>query len=208
MAFNKFFAAQVRKPSGLFGRFVAARFFNRANVQIHAYALDHLNVQPGETVLDVGFGGGYALEKIAAIVADGRVVGVDISPEMVERARRRFAALIEAGTIQIEEADAAALPFEDATFDKVLTVNTLFFFPAPVACLREMRRVLKPDGRLVVAFRSREKMQGFGFTQHGFTLYAPDDARRVLEEAGFTTCRIDHRDQEATLDSVLAVAEG
>ena len=64
----KFFAAQVRKPSGLIGRFVAPRFFNRANAQIHAYAFEHLDVQPGETVLDVGFGGGLALA--AAIGVD------------------------------------------------------------------------------------------------------------------------------------------
>ncbi len=207
MALNKFIAAQLRRPSGFFGRFVGPRFFNRANAQIHAYALEHLDVQPGETVLDVGFGGGLALEQIAMLVDGGRVVGVDLSPEMVRQARRRFASLIEAGTLQIEEADAAALPFDAETFDKALTVNTIFFFPDPVACLREIRRVLKPGGWLVVGFRSREKMQGFGFTKHGFTLYAPDDGRRLLGEAGFKNCRIDHRDREETLDSVLAIAE-
>lgn len=206
MPLFKFLAAQARKPSGLIGRLLMGRLFNWSNDEINTHTVEALDVQRTDQVLDVGFGGGRALEQMVSSVDGGRIVGVDLSDTMVEQARQRFQASIQSGTLEVLQADVMDLPLESDTFDKACTVNTIYFWPDPAACLREIRRVMKDGGRLVVAFRSRDKMENLPIAQHGFTLYAPDEVRALLEQAGFHDAHIDHRNQDEKLDSVLAVA--
>lgn len=108
-------------------------------------SLDLLALSTGEELLVEGCGTGLDLP----LIPDGvRVTGFDLSPRMVERARRRAAALsLEA---RLEVADAARLPYPDASFDAVLLHLILAIVPDPVACLRETARVLCPGGRVAV----------------------------------------------------------
>ena len=97
---------------------------------------------PVEAALDVGTGTGAAALAIAARFPDARVVGVDIAPEMVERARRKTG---DRGNVSFEVGDASALPYGDASFDLVTAANMIPFFD-------ELARVVRPGGTLVVAF--------------------------------------------------------
>ncbi len=100
----------------------------------------------GLRLLDVGCGdGAYA---IAAAQLGARVHGIDTSPQMIEAARRR--AVEQGAQIDLRVADAAALPFEDGSFDVVLAVTVLCFVPDTEAALGEIARVLAPGGRLVL----------------------------------------------------------
>ena len=109
--------------------------------------LGHIALQPGEQVLDVACGTGVLARQAAPFLgADGFVAGVDLNPGMLEVAHRRLSA---AGLEPVlRQGDAAALPFADASFDVVLCQQGLQFFPEPLSALREMHRVLRPDGRL------------------------------------------------------------
>jgi ubiquinone/menaquinone biosynthesis C-methylase UbiE len=98
-------------------------------------------------VLDLACGTGTLAARLDGSVPDLRLVGVDLSPAMVERARQKL------GTrpaLRFERADAHALPFDDASFDAVLCANTFHYFSAPETVLAEVRRVLRADGRLVL----------------------------------------------------------
>jgi len=107
-------------------------------------------VEPGDTVLDVGCGTGtLAIAAKARVGAAGAVHGVDAAPEMIERARRKAA---KAGfAVTFQPAIVEALPFHDAHFDVVLSTLMLHHLPRPARqqCAREMRRVLKPGGRVL-----------------------------------------------------------
>jgi ubiquinone/menaquinone biosynthesis C-methylase UbiE len=98
------------------------------------HTLARANIAPGEMVLDVGCGTG-ALRRVSGI----DMIGVDLSPAMLAHATGARAA-----------ADVAALPFSDDTFDVVVTVSSLHYWPEPERALAEMRRVIKPTGRLVL----------------------------------------------------------
>ena len=102
-------------------------------------------LQPGGSALDVACGSGKLTAVLASVAGgDGRVVGMDFSPQMLEVARREHPA------IEFVEGDALKLPFEDASFDASTIAFGLRNLADPVRGLREMLRVVKPGGRAVV----------------------------------------------------------
>ena len=115
--------------------------------------VEALAVRPGEKVVEVGFGTGNEVIDLAELVGPaGRVAGIDISPGMLAVAQRKLAARPVAAAIDLRVGDARQLPFEDGAFDAAYSSFTLELFPAediPVV-LAEVRRVLRPGGRLAV----------------------------------------------------------
>jgi ubiquinone/menaquinone biosynthesis C-methylase UbiE len=138
--------------------------------------VDRAALRPGERVLDVACGTG-AVARVAAerVGVTGRVTALDINPGMLAVARLLPPAL--GAAIEWHEASVLALPFSDAAFDGVLCQLGLQFFPDRTAALREMRRVLVPDGRLAVSV--------FGPIEHGPATHALANAldRHVGPEA-------------------------
>ena len=121
-------------------------------------ALEQLNIKSGETVLEIGFGTGHCLKEIAKSVGKtGMVYGVDISSGMLEVTKKRLekAGLID--RVELYCGDAAKMPFDDHKFDAVFTSFTLELFDTPEIpmILNEIKRVLKPEGRLGVVSMSR-----------------------------------------------------
>jgi arsenite methyltransferase len=107
-------------------------------------------LRPGERVMDVGCGAGIdSLIAAKKIAPDGRVIGVDMTPSMLEKARR---AAEEAGlkSVEFREGYAEALPVEDGWADVVISNGVLNLMPDKAAALQEMSRVLKPGGRLQI----------------------------------------------------------
>jgi ubiquinone/menaquinone biosynthesis C-methylase UbiE len=185
-----FIAGQLRKPSGLFGRLVVARILNRANAAMNVRTVELLDLAPGDQVLEVGFGGGDLIGRMSLLVTQGRITGVDFSPEMVATCTKRFGGLVRAGRLELRCANVDALPYTDDAFTKSCTVNTIYFWPDPDAALGELRRTLRTGGRLVVCFNPKATAQKLSYTRHGFTLYEPDQVRRLLENARFRDVRM------------------
>ena len=131
-----------------------------------AWVLDLLEINPSDSVLEVGSGPGVGLELAAARAHEGRVVGVDLSETMLEMAHRRNRPLIEAGRVQLRLGSAEKLPFDDATFDKAMTMNSLHLWPDPIAGLREVRRTLRTGGRIAVAITRFSYASPDKFEQH------------------------------------------
>ena len=113
-----------------------------------AQVLARLALHPGEDVLDVGSGPGYlAVEMAAAVGPAGSVLAVDPSTAMNAMARRRTAGLAQ---VRVVEGDALALPCPDASIDVAVSTQVYEYVPDVPAALAELRRVLRPGGRVVV----------------------------------------------------------
>lgn len=197
----------MRKPSGWFGSVVLSRLLNRMNVAVVESTLSRLGFEPQHHLLEIGFGGGAALALVSKRLTTGVITGVDFSPEMVREAERRFRREIAKGCIRVQLADIVALPFASATFDRVFTINTIYFWPDTAQGFAEIRRVLKPGGLAVIALRSRENMERVSFTQHGFRLFSPSEVPALMQQAGFTNVKLTHERQGTRFDEVLVSAE-
>lgn len=124
------------------------RYRTRDMVRRRALVRDALGARPGDRILDVGCGPGFAIaELVDQVGSTGSIVGVDRSPQMLATAARRCAAF---PNVTLHEADVAALPLDDAAFDRALCVQVLEFVPDVAAALGELHRVVRPGGRVVV----------------------------------------------------------
>jgi arsenite methyltransferase len=141
---------QLGRPHGLVGR-VVAMMLNRGNRWAVASAVDLSAATRGEAAADIGFGGGVGLSLLLNRVGDSGVVhGVDISADMLARARSGYSAAVRAGRLVLTEGSLTDLPLDDSSLDVAITVNTLYFVADLHRAFTEVFRVLRPGGRLVV----------------------------------------------------------
>lgn len=175
-------AAQLRCPSGEKGIAVAHNM-DFTNANIITYAIDSLNLENNDKVLEIGPGNGNHVWKILDKASGIYYQGVDISETMVVEAEK-----INEGAANVffRLTDGETLPFDNDRFNKIFTTNTIYFWANPDAYLDEINRVLKQDGLLSIGFIPKRIMQHIPFTQHGFTLYEENDVKELLENAGFT----------------------
>lgn len=203
-----FLAKQLRRPSGPFGRWVMTRALNDGNAELIEATLRALALRPSERFLDVGFGGGRAIEQ-AAQQTSGALWGVDFSPDVVASGFRRMARLVGEGRLNLLHADVADLPLRDGCIEVVCTTNTIYFWPDLTAALRELRRVLSPGGRIAFGYTGREKMQRFDtITRHGFRMFMPDELEAALHEAGFRAARSEPLAGKVTVGDFVTTAVG
>ncbi|MEV0249815.1 methyltransferase domain-containing protein [Nocardia sp. NPDC050712] len=180
-------AGQLGNPHGVLGKGVAL-VLNRGNRGLIEAAA---GAATGATVADIGFGGGVGLELLLARpAADGVVHGVEISPDMLARARARFARAIEAGRLRLDAGSLTALPFTDDSLDAAITVNTIYFLPDLDAACAELARVVRPGGKLVIGIGDPDAMTKMPFTAYGFTLRPVAEVSAALERAG---CTVTHQ---------------
>jgi ubiquinone/menaquinone biosynthesis C-methylase UbiE len=140
---------QCQKPRGWLGRFVLSSM-NRRHSKVTDWGLREVAVGASDVILDVGCGGGRTLAKLAASAPAGRLHGIDHSGASVETARKVNRDAIARGHIAIDEGSVQALPFADRTFDLVTAIETHFWWHDIAGGMREVFRVLKPGGRVVI----------------------------------------------------------
>ncbi len=147
-------------------------------------ALENLALGPHDRVLEVGFGGGYLIGRMSKVISNGLIAGVDISPAMVAFCERRYRRLVQVGTLDVKCARAEALPFASAHFDKVCSVNSIFYWQDARQAFSEFARVLADGGRLVTCFTCRQSIESKSFSNH-VALYDMREVQRMMESAGF-----------------------
>jgi ubiquinone/menaquinone biosynthesis C-methylase UbiE len=188
---NNFIARQSACPSGLFGHFVA-RVMSVETARDNEITLNHLELTPTDSVLEVGFGHGRTLAHVAERVSEGFVAGVDISPGMLRMAARHNRRSLHAGKMELAQTDASQAPFSDGRFDKVYSVHTLYFWSNPAVQFREIWRVLKGGGRFVLCFRYDEEATK-QFPTPIYTFYDVQAVLKMLAEAGFDHLQTDRQ---------------
>lgn len=180
---SRFVARQLSRPSGVAG-WLTRVLMNRGNAGLNSFALEQLALASDDHVLEVGFGGGVLLPRL--LDAAGFVCGVDRSPDVVGAAQRRFAGAIRAGRAKFKVGSVEGLPLQDASFDKALSVHTVYFWSSLSIGSAELARILRPGGRVVLGFLPKAHMDLMKMPPDIFTPRTPDDVLGALEQAGFS----------------------
>ena len=186
------------KPHGSAGFEMLTRM-NDSHYAVTGWALEHFSFTGSERVLDIGCGGGATLHRIAEKITTGHLTGADYSPVSVELSTRNNQEYVNSGKMNITEASVESLPFNDNSFDRIITVESFYFWPDHQENLREVYRVLDKDGVFLIvadvygdAELSEESMEGI----RKYSLYNPTRAefRKLLENAGFINVKIHTRE--------------
>jgi arsenite methyltransferase len=181
---------RFEEPRGLLGR-LAARLMARMGRPFTALATEKLELSPSDQVLEIGFAHGDLSARIARVTREGAVAGVDPSADMVAFAAKRHRALVRSGRLSFREGTVSKIPFEDAHFDRAVGLNTVYFWPDVPSDLAEIRRVMKPGGRLLIGFRvARPKDSNEPYVARNGGASRPskrtiEQLRSECEQAGF-----------------------
>jgi len=171
---------------------------NKRHSAVTDWGLTHVSIGRQETVLDLGCGGGRTVDKLAAAATEGRVYGIDFSEESVAASKRTNARWIEMGQVEIRHGAVSQLPFADGMFDLATAVETHFWWPDLPGDMREVFRVVKPGGRLILiaeVYKGANSRMSRMLEQHGpkmgLKLLTVEEHRELLANAGFADVQVD-----------------
>jgi ubiquinone/menaquinone biosynthesis C-methylase UbiE len=187
---QKFIDGQYRQPSGLVGRWIGGRMAQQQHPE-NLWTVNLLDVQPTDHILEVGFGPGIAIREVSRRAR--YTAGVDFSRAMLAAASKRNAAAVGDGKVDLRLGDAAQLPFDNASFDKAFSIHSIYFWRYPLLVLGEIRRVLKPHGRLVLTVLPKDLWNSDDPDDAGTpdcTPYSGAELKTMLTQIGFTELTI------------------
>ena len=200
----RFISRQLSHPSGLLGK--AIRWLmNRSNAKMNEFAVQQLELSSSDRVLEIGFGGGVTLPTI--INGAAFVGGIDHSKDVIEWAKFQYSSDVATGHADFRVGAVEAIPFGTAEFEKVCTVNTLYFWRSLDKGLEEIRRVLSPGDRVVIGFLPKEWMDRLGYPSDIFTSRTSDEVITTLTRTGFNQVRV-ARPEPMTRWNVIVATRG
>jgi ubiquinone/menaquinone biosynthesis C-methylase UbiE len=168
------------RPQGALGR-LGGIIMARTNEECGAWVTELLEIGPAESVLEVGFGPGVVIQRLSNLAR--RVAGIDPSKEMVQQARARNAEAVHSDRVDLRHGFVESLPFDSNTFDKVIAINSMQVWRDTGAGLREIRRVMRPGGRIGLGFTRHSGQPNQGLTER-------------LMAAGFTEAHVVGKDKD------------
>lgn len=182
-------AAQLRQPSGEKGLMIGD-MMNTTNIKMSLQSIDKLHLKNNDAVLELGHGKCGHLDYLMNKAENLSYRGLEISELMHREAQKQNAERIEKKQALFSLFDGNNIPFPDNTFNRVFTVNTVYFWRAPLEYLTEIYRVLATGGILNITFAHKEFMQQLPFTQFGFTLYHTGDVQNLISKTPFSKTEI------------------
>jgi ubiquinone/menaquinone biosynthesis C-methylase UbiE len=174
---------------------------NRGHSDLTDWGLAHVSIKESDTILDVGCGGGRTVSKLTARASQGKVCGIDYSPESVAASGKTNARWIAMGRVEIRQGSVSQLPFPDGAFDLVTAVETMYFWPDLDADMREVFRVLKPGGSFILiaeVYKGGRKMaEKLSEKYIGMKILSVEEHRELFTRTGYAEIQvIEEREKE------------
>ena len=192
-----FIARQAANPTGIIGKLIG-RIMAHETTALNEQAVRLLALRASDRVLEIGFGHGRTVKRIASAVTQGHVAGLDVSQTMTRLAIRRNRRAVTDGRVELRTGSCTSMPYADGLFDKVLCVHTVYFWIDPQQCLREVRRVLRPGAHFVLGFMRNVESCKARFPAAVYRFYDEDQIQRMLSAEGFAILKLE-RVGEASL---------
>lgn len=186
---------QCGRPTSEEGKELAEKM-NEHHYPLTSWGLEMVQVSDSDNILDIGCGGGRTIATLAENNPDGKVFGIDHSPDCVRWSTEYNQPLVEEGRVEVFHASVEKMPFRDNFFHLVVAVETIYFWPNILNSFKEVRRILKPGGKFLIvnemylseAFRERNEEC---MATERMTIYSPEQLEQLLKDAGFTDIALD-----------------
>lgn len=196
----KILASQLKNPHGEKGVQVAEMMY-QTNLSMIKHALQYLDIADGDTVLEIGYGNGKHIPLLFEKTPSILYQGLEISPLMYEQAIIENKRQILNQLVGLQLYNGRDIPFSETFFDRIFTVNTIYFWEFPELFLKELYRVLKLGGRLTISFIEESFMEKMPFTNFGFTYYNKNKINRLLKEIPFEM--VDYQTEKENIKSKM-----
>ena len=187
-------AAQLRSPNGSSGIDVGHEM-HRTNINMTTSAVKALKLCPGDHILEIGHGNAAHVKQVLGQANNLRYTGLDISQTMHEEAQRINKPLIDVDRASFHLYEGDSFPFPDIYFQKIMTINTIYFWDNPQALLGEAYRVLDSEGLFSISFAQKSFMKKLSFIEYGFRLYDNDDIKQLVEQSSFIIADLSTQDE-------------
>jgi ubiquinone/menaquinone biosynthesis C-methylase UbiE len=190
----KNFFLNLRYPKGIAGRLMLSSM-NIGHKSISQWGLARLNISHGNSVLDIGCGGGKNIARMLRLAHCGNVCGLDYSETSVRMSREVNSKAVASGRADIRHGSVSAIPWPDDFFDIVTAFETVYFRPDMTGDMKEVLRVLKPGGTLCVCnetYRPENEEAPYQYFVKtlNMIIYSEKELTRYLKQAGFVDLKI------------------
>uniref|UniRef100_W5MWZ4 Zgc:194242 n=1 Tax=Lepisosteus oculatus TaxID=7918 RepID=W5MWZ4_LEPOC len=200
---------QLGKPVKSLTGWLLTKFFLWHNRVLEENAVKLAEIQPDDTVLELGFGLGLGLQAAAPLLTGprGKLFGVDYSEYMFTKASERMRAEIESGKVTLFNGNIMAMPLPDGCVDKVYHCNCYYFWPDLKAGTSEIHRVMKPGGLMVTTLRHSSNKKVALLNVFLDENWKPKVYMEALRATGFTDVRMENKqDNKITFQAIFATA--
>jgi ubiquinone/menaquinone biosynthesis C-methylase UbiE len=177
-------ASQLKEPQGAKGIEIA-EMMNATNIKMTLHAIAHLHIRNDDRILELGHGNCGHLHHLLELKDGLRYTGLEISELMYTEAQVKNKAYLDTGQAAFHQYDGLHIPFSNNSFDRIFSVNTIYFWTDPQYLLTELYRVLKPNGILNITFAQEKFMQQLPFTAFGFKLYNEEKIADLMSTTSF-----------------------
>jgi len=187
--FIKHVGNNFRNPNGIGGK-ITTKLMNIMNQKQYKAVLDNINLENNDILLDIGFGNGYLINKLFKKNNSIKIYGIDISNDMVNNVSKKYKQYIENDCLKLlMENINNETTFENEMFNKIYTVNTVYFWNDLKKCFSEIKRILKPNGIFINAIYTKEYLDKTEFSKYGFNKYSKEEMVKLTEENGMKTIK-------------------
>jgi len=177
-------ASQLKHPTGEKGIEIA-NMMNETNINMTRHSVQNLNIKAGNSILELGHGNAGHVEFIFEQGENLKYFGLEMSELMFQEARQINRNFVSQKQALFSLYDGNKIPFEEDSFDKIFTVNTIYFWQEPEKLLQEIYRILRPDGNFCLTFAEEDFMKKLPFTQFEFELYNTEKAQQLIKKTPF-----------------------
>ncbi|MFQ6600834.1 class I SAM-dependent methyltransferase [Flavobacterium sp. C3NV] len=177
-------ASQLKHPTGEKG-IEMGNMMNETNINMTRHSIQNLQIEAGNKILELGHGNAGHVEFIFEQAENIKYYGLEMSELMFQEARQINRNYVSQKQAFFSIYDGNTIPFEDNSFNKVFTVNTIYFWQEPEKLLSEIYRVLQSKGILCITFAEESFMKQLPFTQFEFELYSTEKAEKLIGKSSF-----------------------
>ncbi|WP_375578501.1 class I SAM-dependent methyltransferase [Marivirga tractuosa] len=180
----KVIASQLRQPHGKKGIEVA-ELMNETNIKMTCHSIDQLNILDNDKILELGHGNCGHLKYLLNRSDNLKYYGLETSELMMREAQNINSSFVDNKKASFHFYEGLNIPFSDHYFDRIFTVNTIYFWDNPKFLMLELYRVIKPFGILNITFSKEKFMRELPFTQYGFDFYNGDKIAQLIGNLPF-----------------------